>query len=61
MDELPTFWNVLKGQMSLVGPRPLLVKYLDRYTPLQARRLDVKPGLTGWCPNAPEVFSSRQF
>ena len=48
LDELPTFWNVLKGEMSLVGPRPLLVKYLDRYTPLQARRLDVKPGLTGW-------------
>ena len=48
LDELPTFWNVLKGQMSLVGPRPLLVEYLDRYTPLQARRLDVKPGLTGW-------------
>ena len=48
LDELPTFWNVLKGEMSLVGPRPLLVEYLDRYTPLQARRLEVKPGLTGW-------------
>ena len=48
LDELPTLWNVLAGQMSLVGPRPLLVKYLDRYNDNQLRRLEVKPGLTGW-------------
>jgi lipopolysaccharide/colanic/teichoic acid biosynthesis glycosyltransferase len=48
MDELPSFLNVLKGEMSLVGPRPLLVRYLERYTPEQARRHEVKPGVTGW-------------
>lgn len=48
LDELPEFFNVLKGEMSLVGPRPLLMEYLDRYTPEQARRHEVKPGLTGW-------------
>ncbi|MFA9401305.1 MAG: sugar transferase, partial [Acidobacteriota bacterium] len=48
IDELPELWNVLKGDMSLVGPRPLLVEYLDRYTPEQARRHEVKPGITGW-------------
>ena len=48
LDELPTLWNVLVGNMSLVGPRPLLVKYLDRYNDSQLRRLEVKPGLTGW-------------
>ena len=48
LDELPTLWNVLVGQMSLVGPRPLLVKYLARYNDNQLRRLEVKPGLTGW-------------
>ena len=48
LDELPEFWNVLKGDMSLVGPRPLLVEYLPRYTPEQARRHNVKPGMTGW-------------
>jgi sugar transferase EpsL len=48
MDELPELFNVLKGDMSLVGPRPLLIKYLNRYTPEQSRRHNVKPGLTGW-------------
>jgi len=48
LDELPELFNVLKGEMSLVGPRPLLMQYLDRYTPEQARRHDVKPGVTGW-------------
>ena len=48
LDELPEFWNVLKGDMSLVEPRPLLVEYLPRYTPEQARRHNVKPGMTGW-------------
>ena len=47
LDELPTLWNVLKGEMSLVGPRPLLVEYLERYSPEQARRHDVRPGVTG--------------
>ena len=48
LDELPELFNVLKGNMSLVGPRPLLMEYLDRYTPEQARRHEVKPGITGW-------------
>ena len=48
LDELPTLLCVLRGDMSLVGPRPLLVRYLDRYTPDQARRHEVKPGITGW-------------
>ncbi len=47
LDELPTLWNVVKGDMSLVGPRPLLVRYLDRYTPEQLRRHEVRPGVTG--------------
>jgi sugar transferase EpsL len=48
LDELPELVNVLKGEMSLVGPRPLLVEYLDRYSPEQARRHEVLPGITGW-------------
>lgn len=48
LDELPELWNVLKGDMSLVGPRPLLVEYLPLYTPEQARRHAVRPGITGW-------------
>lgn len=48
LDELPELWNVVKGEMSLVGPRPLLVRYLDRYSPEQRRRHDVPPGITGW-------------
>jgi len=47
LDELPELWNVIKGEMSLVGPRPLLTQYLDRYSPAQARRHDMRPGLTG--------------
>lgn len=48
LDELPELFNVLSGEMSLVGPRPLRMRYLDRYSPEQARRQEVKPGITGW-------------
>lgn len=48
LDELPELWNILKGDMSIVGPRPLLVKYLPRYNERQRHRHDVRPGLTGW-------------
>jgi len=48
LDELPSFWNFLKGDMSLVGPRPLLMEYLSLYSAEQARRHEVKPGITGW-------------
>jgi len=48
LDELPELWNILKGDMSFVGPRPLLPEYLPRYSPEQARRHEVRPGLTGW-------------
>ena len=48
LDELPEFLNVLKGDMSLVGPRPLLARYLERYSPEQMRRHEVRPGITGW-------------
>lgn len=47
IDELPTLWNIVRGDMSVVGPRPLLMRYLDRYSPEQARRMEVPPGLTG--------------
>lgn len=48
LDELPELWNVVKGDMSLVGPRPLLMEYLELYSPDQARRHEVRPGITGW-------------
>jgi len=49
LDELPELINVLRGEMSLVGPRPLLVEYMERYSAFQARRHEVPPGITGWC------------
>ncbi|HIE58133.1 MAG TPA: sugar transferase, partial [Anaerolineales bacterium] len=55
LDELPELLNVLRGEMSLVGPRPLLVEYLERYPPTQARRHDVLPGITGWAQITPAM------
>lgn len=48
MDELPELWNVIRGEMSLVGPRPLLLHYVSRYSERQRKRMDVRPGITGW-------------
>ena len=48
LDELPELWNVVRGEMSLVGPRPLLMQYLERYSERQKKRHDVRPGVTGW-------------
>lgn len=61
LDELPELWNVLKGDMSLVGPRPLLPEYLPLYSPQQARRHEVRPGITGWAQiNGRNTLSWRE-
>ncbi len=63
LDELPQLWNVLRGDMSLIGPRPLLPQYLPLYTPEQARRHDVRPGITGWaqCHGRNAISWARKF
>lgn len=63
VDELPQLWNIFKGDMSFIGPRPLLVKYLPLYTPEQARRHEVRPGLTGWaqCHGRNTISWARKF
>lgn len=63
IDELPQLWNVLKGDMSLIGPRPLLVQYLPLYSPEQARRHEVRPGITGWaqCHGRNAISWSKKF
>ena len=63
IDELPQLWNVLKGDMSLIGPRPLLVQYLPLYSPEQARRHLVRPGITGWaqCHGRNAISWQRKF
>ncbi len=63
IDELPQLWNVLKGDMSLIGPRPLLVQYLPLYSPEQARRHEVRPGITGWaqCHGRNAISWHRKF
>lgn len=63
IDELPQLWNVLRGDMSLIGPRPLLVQYLPLYSPEQARRHEVRPGITGWaqCHGRNAISWERKF
>ena len=63
VDELPQLWNVLKGDMSLIGPRPLLVQYLPLYSPDQARRHEVRPGITGWaqCHGRNAISWNKKF
>ena len=63
IDELPQLWNVLKGDMSLIGPRPLLSKYLPLYSPEQARRHEVRPGITGWaqCHGRNAISWTKKF
>ena len=63
IDELPQLWNVLKGDMSLIGPRPLLVQYLPIYSPVQARRHEVRPGITGWaqCHGRNAISWTKKF